>query len=152
MTDSLVKVFSQRSAFASRRHARALATCLPRKDHVYNTTVESFHFHHDKFDEMPCILYSTEILGSFEKYPSPPQTLAFLSCVFDVIFVICKSILTVQLLAGSESTISEITWCKFFRLRKPSREFKYRSEYNIVPLGLIFGLITFFRNTIFTFY
>jgi len=56
-----------RLAFASRRHARALAACLPRQDHVYITTDESFRFHNNEFDEMSCTLYSTEN----PKYPTP---------------------------------------------------------------------------------
>jgi len=44
--------FFQRSAFASRRHARALAADLPRQDHFYITTDELFRFRNDDFDEM----------------------------------------------------------------------------------------------------
>jgi len=33
MVNSHGKVISRRSAFASRRHARALAACLPRQEH-----------------------------------------------------------------------------------------------------------------------
>ena len=40
--------------------ARALAACLPRQDHVYSTTAESFRFHNKNFDEMRCKLDSTE--------------------------------------------------------------------------------------------
>jgi hypothetical protein len=63
---------TQRSVFASRRHARALVACLPHQNHVYITTNEVFCFHNDKFDEMPCKLDPTENLRSFEKYTSPP--------------------------------------------------------------------------------
>jgi len=61
------------SVFASRRQARALATCLPCQEHVYITTDESFRFpgHNSQFDEMPCKLDSTENLRSFEKYTQP---------------------------------------------------------------------------------
>jgi len=31
------------------KHARALAACLPRQDHVYSTTDKSFRFHNNKF-------------------------------------------------------------------------------------------------------
>ena len=55
-----------------RRHARALAACLPRQDHVYNTTDKSFRFHNNKFDQMPCKLDFTENPPSFDKYPTPP--------------------------------------------------------------------------------
>jgi len=39
-------------AFAFRRlgHAQALAACLPRQDHVYITTDNSFRFHNDEFN------------------------------------------------------------------------------------------------------
>jgi len=40
------------SAFALQSPARALAAGLPRQDHVYRTTDESFCFHHKKIDEM----------------------------------------------------------------------------------------------------
>ena len=57
---------------AFRNSARALAAGLPRQDHVYKTTDESFHFHNKNFDEMRCKLDSTENPRSFEKYPTPP--------------------------------------------------------------------------------
>jgi len=57
-----------RLAFASRRYARALAECVPRQDHVYITTDESFRFHKNEFDHPPCQLDSTEN----PKYPTPP--------------------------------------------------------------------------------
>jgi len=41
---------------------------LPRQDHVYKTTDESFRFHNKNFDEMRCKLDSTENPRSFEKY------------------------------------------------------------------------------------
>ena len=42
----------ERSAFAFCSPARALAAGLPRHDHVYSTTEESFRFHNKKIDEM----------------------------------------------------------------------------------------------------
>jgi len=68
----LGKLISQRSAFAFRSSARALAAGLPRQDRVYKTTDESFRFHDKKIDEMRCKLDSTEIPRPFEKYPTPP--------------------------------------------------------------------------------
>jgi len=56
-------------AFAFRRSARALAAGLPRQDHVYKTTDESFRFHNKFFDKIRCKLDSTENPRSFEKYP-----------------------------------------------------------------------------------
>jgi len=46
--------------FASRRHAQALAAGLPHQDHVDINADESFHFHNNKLDEMPCKLDSIE--------------------------------------------------------------------------------------------
>jgi len=60
----------QRSRFASRRHARALAAGLLHQDHVYMTIDESFCFHINEFDEMLCKMDSTENPCSFEKYPN----------------------------------------------------------------------------------
>ena len=60
---------SQRSAFASRSHARALAAGLPRQDH----TDPFVRFHKQKFNEMPCRVDPTQNLHSFEKYPTLPQ-------------------------------------------------------------------------------
>jgi len=60
-----------RSAFAFRSPARALAACWPRQDQVYITNDESFRFHNNEFDELPCKLDSTENPRSFEKYPTP---------------------------------------------------------------------------------
>jgi len=37
-----------------------MAAGLPRQDHVYRTTDESFRFHNKSFDEMSCKLDSTE--------------------------------------------------------------------------------------------
>ena len=51
--------------------ARALAAGLPRQDHVYKTTDESFHFHNKNFDEIRCKLDSTENPRSLEKLPNP---------------------------------------------------------------------------------
>ena len=64
----------QSSAFASRRHAQALAACSTRLDHAYITTDESFRFHDNKFDEIPCKTDSTENPRSVEKYPTPTET------------------------------------------------------------------------------
>jgi len=59
MTNSLVKIIFQRSAFASCRHARALARVagLPRQVRAFITIDESFKVRdkkipHNKFDEM----------------------------------------------------------------------------------------------------
>ena len=46
--------------FAFRSLARALAAYLPRQDHIYSTTDESFRIHNKDFDEMRCKLDSTE--------------------------------------------------------------------------------------------
>ena len=51
--------------------ARALAANLPRQDHVYRTTDESFRFHNTQFDEMRCKLDFSENPRSFDKYPTP---------------------------------------------------------------------------------
>ena len=67
------KINFKRPAFAFRRPARALAAGLPRQDHIYRITVESFRFHNNKFDEMCRKLDSTENLRSFETYPTPPE-------------------------------------------------------------------------------
>jgi hypothetical protein len=65
--------------FARKNNFLALSICfpltgVPRQDHVYITTDESFRFHKNKLDEMPCTLDSTENQRrrSFEKYPTPP--------------------------------------------------------------------------------
>jgi len=54
MTNSLGKIISYRSVFAFRSSARALAAGLPRQDHVYKTTDESFRFHNKNFEEIRC--------------------------------------------------------------------------------------------------
>jgi len=59
-------------AFAFRSPARALAAGLPRQDHVYKTTDESFRFHNKNFHEIRCKLDSTENPRSLQKYPTPP--------------------------------------------------------------------------------
>jgi len=64
---ALGKIISYRSAFAFRSSARALAAGLPRQDHVYKTTDESFRFHNKNLDEIRCKLDSTENPRSFEK-------------------------------------------------------------------------------------
>jgi len=46
-------------------------------------------------------------------------------------------------LPGSESTINEITECIYFSPLKACREFKYKSEYNTVPVDLIIEPILF---------
>jgi len=51
---------------------RGLFARLPLQDHVYICTDESFRFHNNEFDEMPCKLVSTEYPRSFEKYSPPP--------------------------------------------------------------------------------
>jgi len=52
--------------------ARALAAGLPRRDHVYSTTDESFRFHNKKIDEMRCKLDSTDNPRSFvRETPNP---------------------------------------------------------------------------------
>jgi len=58
--------------FAFRSPDRALAAGLPRQDHVYKSTDESFRFHNKYFDEMRYKLDSTKNPRSFEKYPNPP--------------------------------------------------------------------------------
>jgi len=88
IVNSLGKIISQRSAFAFRSPAQALAACLPCQDHIYKTTDKSFRFHNKIFDEVRCKLYSTENPRSFEEYPTPPsnnpeQTWAFL---FEMLF------------------------------------------------------------------
>jgi len=70
MANSLVMVF-QRSAFACRRQARALAAGLPRRNHAYIATDESFRFHNNKIDEMTRKLDLTENPLWFEKCPNP---------------------------------------------------------------------------------
>ena len=47
---------------------RCRAAGLPRQDHVYITADESFSFHNNKLNEIPCKLDSTEDLRLFEKY------------------------------------------------------------------------------------
>ena len=56
----------------SSQPAQALAAGLPRQDHVYKSTDESFRLHNKYFDEMRCKLDSTENPRSFAKYPTPP--------------------------------------------------------------------------------
>jgi len=63
------------SKFARKNEfSKALAAGLPRQDHVYSTTDESFHFrfHNKNFDEIRCNLDSTENPHSFEKYLALP--------------------------------------------------------------------------------
>jgi len=61
--------------FASRSHARALAACLPRPDHVYITTDELFRFHNNRFDEMSRNLNST-VNTHFNEENNFPKSLA----------------------------------------------------------------------------
>jgi len=58
------------AAFASRKHARALAAGLPRQNHFYITIDELLRFHNNEFDSdgMLCKLDSTEYPRWFEKY------------------------------------------------------------------------------------
>jgi len=59
--------------FAScRSPARALAAGVLHQDHVYIAADESFRFHNNEFDEMPCTLDSTENPPLFKKYLTPP--------------------------------------------------------------------------------
>jgi len=61
---------SQRSVLASCSHARVLASCLLRVDHVCITVDQVFRIHNNEFDEMPYKLDSTENSHSFKKYPT----------------------------------------------------------------------------------
>jgi len=72
IANSLGKIIFSRSVFAFRSPARALAAGLPRQDHFYKTTDESFRVNNKNFDEMRCKLDSTENPRSFEKYPTSP--------------------------------------------------------------------------------
>jgi len=65
-----------------RSPTRAVAAGLPRQDHVYITTDESFSFHNNEFDDMPCELDSTENPRSFEKCPTPSQFYIMYPCVW----------------------------------------------------------------------
>jgi len=49
-----------------------ITSSLPREDHLYKTTDESFRFYNRNFDEMRCKLDSTENPRPFKKYPTPP--------------------------------------------------------------------------------
>jgi len=53
------------------------------------------------------------------------------------------SVAIMLVLAGSRSTVTEITGYKYFSLQKPSRASPNNSESNIAPLDLIIGLISF---------
>jgi len=53
------------------------------------------------------------------------------------------SIIHILVLAGSQSTITEITEYIHFSPLKPSHELKCKSEQNIVPLDLIIAPISF---------
>jgi len=55
---------------------------LPRKNHVYKTTNESFRFHNKKIDGMRCKLDFTENPRLFEKFPTSPSGLATPICPF----------------------------------------------------------------------
>jgi len=52
--------------------ARPLAAGLLLQDHVYIATDESFRFHNNESDEMPCKLDSAENPCPFGKYSTPP--------------------------------------------------------------------------------
>ena len=54
------------------------------------------------------------------------------------------SVAIMLVLAGSRSTVTEITGYKYFSLQKPSRASPNNSESNIAPLDLIIGLISFY--------
>ena len=58
----------------------------------------------------------------------------------------------IWVLAGSQSTITEIIAYIYFNPLKLSRETKHKSEQNIVPLVLIIEPFLFLWNIIFTFY
>jgi len=62
------------------------------------------------------------------------------------------SMIYVVVLAGSQSTFTEITEYIYFSPLKPSRELKYKSEWILVPLDLIIEPLSFLWNMIFTFY
>ena len=51
---------------------------IPRQDHVYRITFESFRFHNNEFDQMRRELDPIENPRSFDKYPTPPQEEYFL--------------------------------------------------------------------------
>jgi len=61
-------------------------------------------------------------------------------------------IVIILVLAGSRSTITEITEYTYLSLIKPISELRYTSEQNIVSLALFILLISFLWNRIFTFY
>ena len=75
-----ILIFETYCEFARKNHFLALGVCfpqpcssaLPRQDHVYKSTDESFRFHSKNVDEIRYKLESTENLRSFEKYPTPP--------------------------------------------------------------------------------
>ena len=73
IANSYGKIECQRSAFASRSHARALGACLRRQDDVCITTDELVYFHKNEFDEMTCELESTENPHSIEKHSTSPE-------------------------------------------------------------------------------
>ena len=61
------KIKCQRSAFAFRNPARAMAAALTRQDDVWITTKQLVRFHKIEFDEMLCKLDSSEYARSFEQ-------------------------------------------------------------------------------------
>ena len=63
-----IKIFLRRNTFF---FFGKMAPGLPRQDHIYKTTDESFRLHNN-IDEMRCKLDSTENPRSFEKYLTPP--------------------------------------------------------------------------------
>ena len=60
VANSLGKKFPSAQRLLSASPARALAAGLPRQDHVYKTTNESFCFHNKNSNKMRCKLDSTE--------------------------------------------------------------------------------------------
>ena len=58
-----------------------------------------------------------------------------------------RSIPHIWVLAGSESIWFVVIAYQYFSLPETSREWKYKSEWNTVPIVLIIGLISFLWNT-----
>jgi len=54
-----------------------MAAGLPRQDHSQITTDQLVRFHKNEFDEMPCILGSTQNPRYFKKCPSPALAAKF---------------------------------------------------------------------------
>jgi len=94
-----------------------------------------WHESYDIWDEIRCLSYEPPKNGLFALWPSTNGAIPY--------FLV---------LPGSELSITEITEYIYFSPLKPCREFKYKSEYNTVPVKLIFECILFLWNIIFTFY